>query len=48
MPSIKVDHERVRQLLAAGNTQTQVARRLGVSKTAVCYVAKGMRQEAAK
>ena len=36
-----VDVERVKQLLAQGLTQTQVHRRLGVSKYAVCLIANG-------
>jgi transcriptional regulator with XRE-family HTH domain len=36
-----VDVARVKQLLAQGLTQTQVHRRLGVSKNAVCLIAHG-------
>ena len=36
-----VDVERVKQLLAQGLTQTQVHKRLGVSKNAVCLIANG-------
>jgi transcriptional regulator with XRE-family HTH domain len=36
-----VDVARVKQLLAQGLTQTQVHRRLGVSKYAVCLIAHG-------
>jgi len=46
MPGRRIDAERVNQLLAAGCTQTQVARRLAISKPAVCQIAK--RMEAAK
>lgn len=41
MPGVvKIDEARVRVLLAKGCTQTQVAKRLGVAKSAVCRVAK--------
>jgi transcriptional regulator len=35
-----VDRKRVLELLEKGSTQTQIARRLGISKVAVCNVAK--------
>ncbi|NBW16159.1 MAG: hypothetical protein EBR82_50070 [Caulobacteraceae bacterium] len=35
-----VDRKRVLELLAKGSTQTQIARRLGISKVAVCNVVK--------
>ena len=37
----KVDVARVRELLARGCTQSQVAARLGVAKSAVCQIASG-------
>ena len=39
-----VDVARVKQLLAQGLTQTQVHRRTGVSKNAVCLIANGKYQ----
>lgn len=45
MPPRKiVDVDRVKQLLAQGMTQTQVHRRLGVSKNVVCLIAHGKYQ----
>lgn len=38
-----IDVDRVKQLLSAGLTQTQVATRLGVAKSAVCLIANGKR-----
>lgn len=47
MPAVnKVPVERVKQLLAQGCTQQQVAIRLGVNKTSVCIIAKQMGKEA--
>jgi len=40
-PRAFVNYDRVRQLLAKGLTQTQVATRLGCCKQVVCYIAKG-------
>jgi transcriptional regulator with XRE-family HTH domain len=37
----RVPVDRIRQLLAQGLTQTQVAKRLGVSKGVVCSIANG-------
>jgi transcriptional regulator with XRE-family HTH domain len=44
-PRQVVDVDRVKQLLSQGLTQTQVHRRLGVSKNAVCLIANGKYQE---
>jgi len=41
-----VDVERVKQLLAQGLTQTQVHKRLGVSKNTVCLIANGKHEPA--
>jgi transcriptional regulator with XRE-family HTH domain len=38
------DVDRVKQLLAKGLTQTQVHKRLGVSKNTVCLIANGKYQ----
>jgi transcriptional regulator with XRE-family HTH domain len=47
MPPVnKVPVERVKQLLAKGLTQTQVCKRLGVNKNAVCLIANGKYGEA--
>lgn len=40
-PRQHVDVSRVRELLAKGSTQTQVAQRLGISKVTVCNIANG-------
>lgn len=46
MPGVaKIDEARVRVLLAKGCTQTQVAKRLGCSKSVVCRVAKTTSRE---
>lgn len=39
-----VDVERIKQLLAQGLTQTQIHKRLGVSKNVVCLIAHGKYQ----
>lgn len=44
----RIDIARVKQLLAKGLTQNQVALRLGVTKSGVSRIAKEQRQEAAK
>lgn len=48
MPPVnKIPVHRVKQLLASGCTQTQVALRLGINKSSVCTIAKQMSKEAA-
>lgn len=47
MPAaVKADAARVRQLLAQGMTQTQVAKRLGFSKSVICRIANTASTEA--
>jgi DNA-binding CsgD family transcriptional regulator len=46
-PQIRIDRERVKQLLAQGLTQKQIAIRLGVSTPGVATVVKRIRTEAA-
>jgi DNA-binding CsgD family transcriptional regulator len=42
----KIDRERVEQLLAKGLTQTQIAMRLGCTKSGLSTAIKGIRKEA--
>jgi DNA-binding CsgD family transcriptional regulator len=42
----KIDRERVKQLLAKGLTQTQIAMRLGCTKGGLSTAIKGIRKEA--
>lgn len=45
-PRNKVDAARVQQLLAQGMRQMDVARRLGICRSVVSVIARGMRREA--